>query len=102
MEKINMNEHNNAGDLAVQNICDLVQGDLVRLRVFEGEYTTFNKIPEEKYVESEWKPRGPKFRAGVSCFIVDTEWGQGQHWVKVIIPGEGQGWIRRSYVQVIE
>jgi hypothetical protein len=86
----------------VQNLCDLNMGDLVRLRVLEGEYTTFNKIPEEKYVESEWRPRGPKFRAGVSCFVVDTGWGHEHHWVKVIIPGEGQGWIKREFVQVIE
>jgi hypothetical protein len=86
----------------VQNLCDLNAGDLVRLRVFEGEYTTFNSIPAEKYVESEWRPRGPKFRAGISCFVVDTGWGHEHHWVKVIIPGEGQGWIKREFVQVIE
>lgn len=86
----------------VQNLCDLNAGDLVRLRVYEGEYTTFNKIPEEKYVENEWRPRGPKFRAGISCFVIDTGWGHSQHWIKVVIPGEGQGWIKRDFVQVIE
>jgi hypothetical protein len=30
----------------VQNLCDLGEGDIVRLRVLDGTYTTFNKIPE--------------------------------------------------------
>ncbi len=86
----------------VQNLCDLGEGDIVRLRVLDGTYTTFNKIPEEKYASNDWRPRGPKFGSGVSCLVVDTGWGHGAHWVKVIIPGEGQGWIKRQDVQVIE
>ena len=82
--------------------CDLNEGDIVRLRVPEGVYTTFNKIPDEKLNESDWRPRGPKMRAGSTCLIIDTGSLQSEYWVKVVIPGEGQGWIRRSYVQVIE
>lgn len=86
----------------IQNTCDLQQGDIVRLRMMEGSYTTFNKIPSDDVDPDDWRPKGPKLRSDSSSLIIDTGWGRGEHWVKVIIPGEGQGWIRRDYVQVIE
>lgn len=86
----------------IHDTCDLQQGDIVRLRMVEGFYTTFNSIPRAEVEQEDWRPRGPKLRAGSSSLVVDTGWGHGEHWVKVIVPGEGQGWIRRSYVQVIE
>lgn len=82
--------------------CDLQQGDLVRLRMVDGSYTTFNKVPSDDVDPADWRPRGPKFKAGSSSLLVDTAFARGEWWVKVIVPGEGQGWIRRSYVQVIE
>ena len=81
--------------------CDLGEGDIVRLRLHEGAYTTFNKLPDEKLEEADWRPRGPKLRAGASCLVVDTGTLRNEHWVKVVVPGEGQGWIRRRYVQVL-
>ena len=86
---------------AIHDACDLQRGDIVRLRMNVGSYTTFNKIPTD-VDRNDWRPRGPKLRAGSSSLIILTEWGHGEHWVKIVVPGEGQGWIRRSYVQVIE
>ena len=86
----------------IHDTCDLQQGDIVRLRMNEGSYTTFNKIPDDSVETGDLRPKGPKLRAGSSSLVIDTGWGRGEHWIKVIVPGEGQGWIRRSYVQVIE